>query len=492
MRIGGLASGMDIDELVNKLMTAERLPLNRMEQDRTTLTWKRDGFRDIYKSLFELKEMTRDMRLSPTYNSKNVSSSLTSAVTATANSKATNGSYRISVSKLASSAMNISGAEVSLDPSKTLVEQGVQAQTYSFSTYNKDGVEEVHQFEIKAEDKLEDVLKRITDGNNNVRMFFDEGTKKVVMETTRTGNYNTNGAEISFNATDNSFFSSFLNLDPVNEKGGEDAVFTYNDNMTLTSKDNNYTLNGITFQFNDVTNGATATLSVTNNVDTTFDAIVKFVDKYNEIVEMMNGTQQEERYRDYKPLTEEQKKDMSENEIKLWEEKAKSGVLRGEAIIQDGMYSMRQNWYANVNTGREVTSLTQIGIVTSSNYLDGGKLVIDEEKLKKALNEDPTSVQQLFANGAEGDSRGLMNRLDDSINTTLKKIEERAGRSTSTLDTYTLGKRMKDLNEHISKFENRLVDIEARYWRQFTTMEKAIQRMNQQSMQLMSQFGGGM
>lgn len=55
---------------------------------------------------------------------------------------------------------------------------------------------------------------------------------------------------------------------------------------------------------------------------------------------------------------------------------------------------------------------------------------------------------------------------------------------------FTLGKRLKDLNEQIFDFENRLERVEDRYWGEFTAMEKAIQRMNQQSAQLMSQFGG--
>ena len=40
MRIGGLASGMDIDKLVSDLMKAERQPMNKMEQDKSWLEWQ--------------------------------------------------------------------------------------------------------------------------------------------------------------------------------------------------------------------------------------------------------------------------------------------------------------------------------------------------------------------------------------------------------------------------------------------------------------------
>ncbi len=45
MRVGGLASGMDIEGMVEKLMEAERMPLVRLQQQQETLTWKRDSFR---------------------------------------------------------------------------------------------------------------------------------------------------------------------------------------------------------------------------------------------------------------------------------------------------------------------------------------------------------------------------------------------------------------------------------------------------------------
>ncbi len=49
----------------------------------------------------------------------------------------------------------------------------------------------------------------------------------------------------------------------------------------------------------------------------------------------------EKRYRKFEPLTEEQKKDMKENDIKLWEEKAQSGILRNDSDIQNMLYSLR-------------------------------------------------------------------------------------------------------------------------------------------------------
>src|SRR5690625_1560696 len=115
MRIGGLATGMDTEQLVDKLMAAERMPLDRMEQDKTKLTWKRDGFRDINKALLELDNMMLDMKLSKTYNTKTVNSSQENAVTATALTSTSNGTYSIKVEKLATSAINVSEKKIEID-----------------------------------------------------------------------------------------------------------------------------------------------------------------------------------------------------------------------------------------------------------------------------------------------------------------------------------------------------------------------------------------
>ncbi|MGP4105572.1 flagellar hook-associated protein 2 [Virgibacillus sp. L01] len=524
MRIGGLASGMDIDSLVGKLMKAERMPLNRMQQESTTLTWKRDAFRDVNKALFELENMTLGMEYGSTYNAKSVSSSNESAVTATASSDASNGSYNINVERLASSAINISQSELNIDPNKTFKEQNISnTGTFEFFTYAEDGTKNpAHEFTVDPGDTLNDVLKDITKKDNNVRAFYDSQSKKVVLETTRTGDYNQTdnylGAEIGFNGQSNSsFFTDTLDIkngeyvdadengatDGVKEwkkleNGGINAKFTYNGELTIESKNNSYTLNDVNFDFK---GKGTARLNVTNDVEASFDKIIKFIDKYNQTVEKLNDTQQEEIYRDYKPLTTKQKKEMSESEIKLWEEKAKSGILQNESAISGGLFDLRRSWYENVDTGvsveigndnpGELTSITQIGITTTRDFTDGGKLIVEPKKLKEALREDPDGVYKLFSNDAKGDTRGVINRLEDSLEQTMEKIGSRAGRGEETLESYTIGKRMGDLNDRIAEFEDRLVRVENRYWSQFSQMEQAIQRMNQQSAQLMSQFGGG-
>lgn len=493
MRVGGIISGMEIEDMVDKLMEAERKPLERMEQERTLLEWKRDGYREINRALLEVEDALFDMKLSRTYNPKSVSSSQEHAVTATASSSVINGSYEINVSQLAENEMQIGKLAENIDLNSELSPD--LHGTHVFHTYNEDGSRNDHEIVIEEGQTLNEVLRNISRDNNNVRAFFDETSQSIVFETDRTGVYNENGNEIEFSArTDGADLFSFFGLanGEATVKEAKNAKFTYNDGLELTSKSNNYSINGLNLEFNDVTDG-NARLSVTNDVEESFEKIKSFVDKYNEAIELMNRSQTERKNYDYHPLSDEQKAEMTEDQIEKWEEQAKSGILRGETTIQSGLYSMRQSWYSKVETDGEYSLLSEIGINTSSNYLDGGKLIIDEDKLRNALQENPDDVYKLFSNNSSDESRGLMNRLEDSLKQTKRKIEDKAGReSTTHLEGYSLGKQMKDLNNRIEEFEKKMVQVEERYWRQFTQMEQAIARFNDQASFLFAQFGDGM
>ncbi|MGP4077717.1 flagellar hook-associated protein 2 [Halobacillus sp. K22] len=511
MRIGGLASGMDTDKIISDLMRAEKQPLNKMEQDKKWLTWQRDAYRDVNKMLNELDTLAFDMRLERTFNSKSVTSS-SPAVSATANSSAGAGDYTLSVEKTATAAYNYSESPISkvgasFDPDARLsTQQGnlknklSLGKSFSITTYNEDGTKKEETFEVTGDKSLNSILSEINDSDLGVRAFYDKSADKVMIERTKTGNFNPDdsgdflGAEIGFNGSDE-FLSTTLGIKNGDnstgtwkkaERGGSEAEFTYNNGLKIKSHSNNYTLNGVNFTFNDVTDG-NIKVNVTNDVNQAIDKIVEFVDKYNKIIEEMNGKTEEKKYREFPPLTDKQKEDMEEKEIELWNEKAKSGLLRSDSVIENGLSSLRTNWYTPVNNNGDFQMMSEIGITTSSNYRDGGKLSINEDELRKALSTNPESVHKLFSGTEE--NPGVARRIENSIETTISSIERKAGKSTALDNNFLLGRRIKDMDEQMERFEDRLTQIEDRYWAQFGAMESAIQKMNSQSAYLMQNFG---
>ncbi|HWL24544.1 MAG TPA: flagellar filament capping protein FliD [Ureibacillus sp.] len=241
---------------------------------------------------------------------------------------------------------------------------------------------------------------------------------------------------------------------------------------------------------------STISLTSTTNVDEIINKIKDFVNTYNGLIKDLNNLTKESKYRDYQPLTSAQRKEMEDNDIELWEKKAKSGLLRGDSIIQNGLSSMRSLIYQTNSSvaNSKFNTLYNVGITTSNNYLEGGTLEIDETKLRAALNEDPDAVATLFSNSSgkvvkegnivKSDSRGYLQKLRASFDEIQGKIENRAGRSTMTQTQYTLGKYLKDVDDQIDKWQDKLVDIESRYWKQFSAMETMINKANSQSTML--------
>ncbi|KEK10116.1 flagellar filament capping protein FliD [Lysinibacillus fusiformis] len=242
------------------------------------------------------------------------------------------------------------------------------------------------------------------------------------------------------------------------------------------------------------------TMQASSDTKAAKEQIVEFVEKYNAMIEEFNKSLKETKYRDYAPLTDEQRKDMSENEQKLWDEKAKSGLLRNDSIIREGMTKMRSTFMGNVAGlgDKLMDSLAEIGITTSGDLKESGKLVINDKKLDEALAKDPDQVHKLFSqsgkvtettdeNGRKviNDSRGIAYRLRDAMRDMTTNIEKKAGKEGATNQTHSLGKKITNSDDRITKLQAKLKDIEARYWKQFTAMEQAINKANQQSSMFM-------
>jgi len=252
------------------------------------------------------------------------------------------------------------------------------------------------------------------------------------------------------------------------------------------------------------------TITSTTNVDEMMNKIKEFVTTYNGLIKDLSEQTKETKYRSFAPLTDEQRKDMSENEIKLWEEKAKSGLLRGDTILRSGLSSMRALVYQEnpAVSNPKFNTLFNIGITTTKNYNDGGQLQIDEKKLQKALEEDPDAVAALFSNldgkqkdtitvtdkdgnitTKEADTRGYLQKLRGAMDSFKIDIEKKAGRASATEQTYSIGKNIVDTNKRIDTWQEKLKDIEARYWKQFSAMEQAINKANSQSSMFMQGLG---
>jgi len=342
-----------------------------------------------------------------------------------------------------------------------------------------------------------------------VRMSYDSLNGKFVLESRETG------VTTRINAADSSGgLLASLSLTSENVTG-RDASITYDDGINgeqvITRSTNSFNINGIVFNLKKDFEGA-AELSVTSDPTKAVELIKGFVEKYNELLDKINTKLAEKREYAYEPLTDEQKDAMTEDEIKRWEEKAKSGLLGGDSLLRAIVTELRNAVISNVE-GAGLT-LADIGI-KSNSWVDKGKLYVDEEKLKKALAENPTGVFELFTrqsdvsyNSAVGNASarnerfresGLIYRFYDVIQDNIRTITigghrgallEKAGMTGDrSVFNNTLYQQIADYDRKIAELNDELIMKENRYYIQFAQLEKLINDMNSQSMWLARQFG---
>ncbi len=506
LRIGGLASGMDIDTLVEQLMTAERVPLDKINQKKTYTEWQRDDYREMNSLLLDLDNtIFNGVAKQASYIKKTVSISNSDALSVKNVNSTIDFSGSIKINELASAATMQSFTNSKIkDSSKKLSDIGFSgSQTITISAITKDGViqEKPYELPISEDDTLDSIITKINK-DSGVTAFFDNKTQRISFTAKNTGGIE--GAPEIILSDDgdspNKFFNNILGINSNNDlaakpredgtvfgTAGTNADITYN-GLNITRSSNTFTVNGVEFTAKKVTTEAVI-FSSTPDVDGILDTITQFVNKYNELVEKIRTKTTETKYRDYQPLTDAQKKDMSEDEIEKWDKLAKSGTLKNDSILNNVLTKMRSNFSSPVSGTSTYSQLSQIGISTTANYLDGGKLTIDEDKLRAAISADPNAVYELFQkDGATSSDQGIARRLRASLKTAMTDITDKAGKTTSVNNTFTLGKLLNNYSNQITRFEDKLKSLENRYWARFTAMETAINKANSQSAYLTNMF----
>jgi flagellar hook-associated protein 2 len=249
---------------------------------------------------------------------------------------------------------------------------------------------------------------------------------------------------------------------------------------TIFSDTNVFNMGDAIITANFVTEAADEPINVTlaRDASKAVDAIKDFIDSYNSIIKRLEGLLNERKTGNeasYKPLTDEEKSGMTEKQIEEWEAIAKKGIMRGDQGIQNLVSSLRRSFFETIEgTGM---SASQLGLTTGSHFDGtGGQIMINEERLRAALEEDPDRVADVFikidSSSGTAQGVGLLHKIDgimrDYVNTSqstsIKNLEES----------------LKRTNEQIARMEQRMFAEEDKLYRQFAAMETALARLQQQ------------
>ena len=283
----------------------------------------------------------------------------------------------------------------------------------------------------------------------------------------------------------------------VSVKWASDAKIEL-DGAVLTDSSNEFTVNGLTMNLTSTTLNKTTgeyeevQLNVTNDTDAVYNMVKDFIKQYNEVLKELNTKYDAKSARDYDPLTDEQKEAMSEDEIEKWETKIKDSLLRKDNTINSITAGMRTAMLTTTKVDGKTYSLASIGIKTSSDYTEKGLLHIagdadddtysaETNKLKEMLEQDPDVVMEVLSNAA----KNLYSTFTDKM----------ARTSLSSALTFYNDKQMTTQQttyaKEIANWDKKLQDMEDRYYKQFTAMEMAMQKLQSQSNYFASMMGTG-
>lgn len=495
LRIGGLATGMDVEQIISDLMKIERARIDKLQQQKQILKWEQEDYREINNSLRALKDNVFKMKLQSTYLAKSVVSADESVLTATAGANAVSGSYTVTVHSLAAGvhvgSQNELAEEKNIDGTiKTLADQFGISGTVEFTLEGKNG-SQTFSFDTGTK-TINDVVSEINNADLGIKASYDSNLNRFFLIAEGTGS----DAKINVTSDNNEFLSNGsgdanntlkLELITGTAETGTNAVIDFGDVTGLEFSNNNFILNGISIN---IKSTGTTAITVSNDVDGVMESIKSFVELYNSTIDKINKELSEKRYRDYLPLTDEQREELSDEQEKKWEELARSGLLRSDDLLSGVVYKMRKDISSEVSGTSKFSMLSEVGISTKS-YYERGKLYIDEAKLRSALEDDIDAVMELFTKDSTVSSeKGIAQRVDGVLKSYIDALTDKAGTDNdfSLFDNSTLGKQISRVSSEIRKWEERLQAIEDRYWAQFAAMERAINQMNQQSMWLAQQF----
>ena len=490
IRISGMNSGMDTDAMVQDLVNVYKKKGEKNVKNKTKLEWKQTIWGDLNKKIKKFQSKVNNLKFSSSYNLKKTTSSDENKATVVASGNAVRGTQTLEVSQLAKTAYVTSGKLTATDGSKitansTLSELGIET----------DGKIKVNgtEFDVNADTKISDVVKNLKTAGLDAS--FDEGNGRFFISAKESGASNNftfeavgagNGAIEKLKLTADSGASVIQ---------GQNAKIKLN-GAEFESDTNSFSINGLAINVKGLTEpGNQITLTTDTDTDAIYNNVKGLVKEYSELIKELDKLYNADSASKYEPLTDDEKEAMTDTEIEKWETKIKDSLLRRDSSVSSVANAMKTTMLGSYSINGKSLSLSDFGINTLG-YFDAGdneKSVLhiagDEEddavsgqtnKLKNMIIADPDAVTSFFTK--------LMNDMSDKLSGLSSSNSNRT--YGNFFDDKKVNSDLKNWESKIAKWDDYVADIEDKYYKQFTQMEKQLAKLNSTQTQLAGYFGG--
>ena len=366
---------------------------------------------------------------------------------------------------------------------------------------------------LNTSDSLSSVTSKIAASGANVTLSYDKAAGVFTLKSTASGSGS--GITLGTDSASSAFFSGLLgNASSRTVTAGQDAVFSLDGGSTkMTRSSNTFTVNGVSYTINSpISSATTANVTLTSDTSTTKTAITKFIDAYNDLLDAVNTqiSTKPDTTSQYLPLTDTQKKSMTDDEISAWNVKAQQGLLLNDNTLSKVAYSLRSVMYQTVTTSSgQSIALYDLGIGTSFDS-DGKLSITDSSKLQTMLQQSPDMVTELFTKSSSilystGDATQAQRRQQEGLGARIKDVLDDAISSTgstkgslitligSSSDTgnyhSSIYQQIVDLNTSVKTLSEQMAEKKDQLYSKFTQLEVYMEKMNAQTSAI-SSFGG--
>ena len=370
---------------------------------------------------------------------------------------------------------------------------------------------------------IQTVLNEINGGDVGVRMTFSAATRQFTMESTDP-NVSLNDIDFSGAFFDRlGFGESQVYMSSARVQSATDAV-VYLDGQRFVRATNSFEVDGLSITLDpdmlNITEPLDITVSFERDTESVMQLIRDFVEEYNSLIRSIRELSETRRPRQsqsagggfYMPLTDEQRRGMSDREIELWEEQARRGILHRDDTLRTLTQDLHRAIFQDVPlSGGGTINMLHLGIRTARDLASFGELEIDEERLQWFLDNRLEDVTELFTNvsdipqGSEPNpdrarriaGSGIGLRIHDIITWQLSYgggLRDRVGETTGggpPLEGNRMNTRIAQEDGRIDNLLRNLQRREQRYFQVFGRLEAAMIQANSQMMFLEQLFWMG-
>ena len=509
IRITGMASGMDTDAMVKDLVSAYRKKGEKISKTQTKTEWKQEAWTDLnnkVKTFFN--KYASEMRFSSAYAKKTTTSSDTSKASVVASENAVSGTQTLEINSIAKAGY-LTGGKLEMkdsegNPVKVTADTklselgytgGSQYMSIGFGKQKPDGSYEnqTEEFNIDNDTTVGDFVRLVASSSSGINASFDEANGRIFVNSTKSGVDN----DFHFMSDgDLGKVTDALGLTGGSEKriDGQNAKIVLNE-VEYESDSNTFSINGLTINAKDTTDGNKITLSTDTDYDGIYNSIKEFFKEYNSLVNEFSKLYNADSAKGYDPLTSEEKEEMSDDEIEKWEQKIKDSLLRRDGDLDKLNQAMINPMLKVYEVNGTKYSLSSFGIETADYFtaaeneknayhiagdMDDSYGSLLSDKLKSMIATNPEDTAEFF--------QKLIGGLYDSLN-------DIQGRSTdsksygSYYDDKLLKEEITNQKKKVTDWESKVADIEEKYYKQFSAMEQAMTKLNAQQSSISQMLG---